>query len=429
MEPSPRHVGRQLGHYEVLALLGEGGMGAVYAARDTKLGRKVALKLLPSDFTDDPNRLRRFEQEARAASALNHPNILTIYEISETDGTQFIATEFVDRETIRQRMARAPMKIDEVLRVTEQVVSALAAAHEAGIIHRDIKPENIMLRRDGLVKVLDFGLAKLINQQTSDPEATTLAVVKTTPGVVMGTLPYMSPEQVLGRDLDHRSDVFSLGVVMYEMATGQSPFTGTIPTETLSRILHAQPEAMTRLNSEVPMRLELVVRKCLEKERENRYQTQDLAVALGNLRRESEVSEKGNNDQIVGDARAAAGTRVFKSQGIFSSRWTLLGVIALMVVLTVLSYWFLFHRGTAVTEAEIKSLAVLPFKSQIQEAKEDYLGLGIANEIITKVSQTGALTVRPTSAVRKYVNQDVLRATNFWIQSAKIRMSSGLWLR
>ncbi len=206
MEPSPRHVGRQLGHYEVLALLGEGGMGAVYAARDTMLGRKVALKLLPSDFTDDPNRLRRFEQEARAASALNHPNILTIYEIGETDGTQFIATEFVDGETIRQRMARAPMKIDKVLRVAEQVVAALAAAHEAGIIHRDIKPENIMLRRDGLVKVLDFGLAKLINQQTSDPEATTRAVVKTSPGVVMGTLPYMSPEQVLGRDLDHRCE-------------------------------------------------------------------------------------------------------------------------------------------------------------------------------------------------------------------------------
>ncbi len=232
-------VGQQLAHYEITALLGEGGMGAVYLARDTKLGRKVALKLLPSYFTKDADRLRRFEQEACAASSLNHPNILTIYEIGETDGTHFIATEFIEGETLRERMTGAPMKIGEVLHVAEQVASALAAAHEAGIIHRDIKPENIMVRRDALVKVLDFGLAKLAKQQATAVEATTRAMVNTSSEVVMGTVPYMSPEQALGRDLDHRSDLFSLGVLLYEMATGVSPFAGANSSETLDRILHA----------------------------------------------------------------------------------------------------------------------------------------------------------------------------------------------
>ena len=264
-------VGRQFGHYETLALLGEGGMGAVYLARDNKLGRKVALKLLPSYFTNDAERLRRFEREACAASSLNHPNILTIHEIGETNGTHFIATEFIEGETLRERMTGAPMKIDEVLHVAEQVASALAAAHEAGIIHRDIKPENVMVRRDELVKVLDFGLAKLSKQQATDMEATTLAPVLTSSGVVMGTVPYMSPEQALGREVDHRSDLFSLGVLLYEMASGESPFAGGNSGETLDRILHAEPEAMSRFNHEVPAELERIVGKCLEKDRERRY--------------------------------------------------------------------------------------------------------------------------------------------------------------
>ncbi|MCM3903524.1 MAG: serine/threonine protein kinase, partial [Pyrinomonadaceae bacterium] len=210
-------VGQRLSHFEIIALLGEGGMGTVYLARDTKLGRKVALKLLPTQFTRDADRLKRFEQEACAASALNHPSILTIYEIGETVGTHFIATEFIEGETLRERMTGAPMLIDELLDVAQQVASALAAAHEAGIIHRDIKPENVMVRRDSLVKVLDFGLAKLIRQQATDTEATMRAQVKTTTEVVLGTVPYMSPEQALGRDVDHRSDLFSLGVLLYEM--------------------------------------------------------------------------------------------------------------------------------------------------------------------------------------------------------------------
>ena len=211
----PRQATSQvLGHFRILSLLGKGGMGEVWLAEDLRLRRKVALKLLPSSFTKDADRLRRFEQEACAASALNHPNILTIHEIGETDGTPFMAAEFIEGDTLRQLITGAPMKIGQVLDVAEQVASALAAAHEVGIIHRDIKPENIMVRRDALVKVLDFGIAKLTKQQATDPEAITRPMVQTGSGVVMGTMPYMSPEQALGRDVDHRSDIFSLGAVL-----------------------------------------------------------------------------------------------------------------------------------------------------------------------------------------------------------------------
>ncbi|HEY7544126.1 MAG TPA: protein kinase, partial [Blastocatellia bacterium] len=292
-------VGSRIEHYQIISLLGAGGMGEVYLAQDTRLSRKVALKILPAYFTKSGQRLRRFHQEARAASALNHPNIITIYEIGETKGMHFIATEFIEGETLRDCLTGEPMKIIEVLDVAEQVASALSAAHEAGIIHRDIKPENIMRRRDGIVKVLDFGLAKIIDQKADDAEATGRVMVKTASGAVMGTVPYMSPEQSLGRDLDHRSDIFSLGVVLYEMATGRSPFSGSIASETLDRILHAQPEAMARFNSNAPAELERVVRKCLEKDRKHRYQSaRELLIDLRNLRREDDSiaqrSEKQN---------------------------------------------------------------------------------------------------------------------------------------
>src|SRR5215831_6352311 len=224
--------GRMISHYQVLSLLGAGGMGEVYLAEDTRLGRKVALKLLPRKFTQDRERALRFQQEARAASALNHPNILTIYEIGEFEGGHFIATEFIDGQTLRMLMC-AQIKLPAALDVATQVASALSAAHEAGIVHRDIKPENIMARRDGYIKVLDFGLAKLTEQfppgQTAaaDSAASTKGLVHTDPGKLMGTARYMSPEQIRGREVNGRSDIFSLGVVLYEMVTGRAPFGGT----------------------------------------------------------------------------------------------------------------------------------------------------------------------------------------------------------
>src|SRR5438132_2422129 len=221
-------VGESISHYRIVALLGTGGMGDVYLAQDISLGRQVALKLLPADFTRDPDRVRRFQQEARAASALNHPNIVTIHEIGQVDHRHFIAIEFIDGETLREAMRRAPMKLGEVLDVGAQTASALSAAHAAGIVHRDIKPENIMVRRDGIVKVLDFGIAKLEQEMAPaiDTQAATKLMIRTEPGRVMGTVAYMSPEQARGEEIDARSDLFSFGVVLYEMATGQPAFKG-----------------------------------------------------------------------------------------------------------------------------------------------------------------------------------------------------------
>ena len=221
-------AGTRFDRYEILSPLGKGGMGEVYLAQDTRLKRKVALKLLPASFTQNAERLRRFEQEAYAASALNHPNIITIYEIGESGEFHFIATEFIEGNTLRQQMADTRMNLREALEIAVQIASALAAAHAAGIVHRDIKPENIMLRPDGLVKVLDFGLAKLTESQAlaNDTDAVTVAASNTEPGVVMGTVRYMSPEQTRGLKVDGRSDIFSLGVVLYELVTGRAPFEG-----------------------------------------------------------------------------------------------------------------------------------------------------------------------------------------------------------
>jgi eukaryotic-like serine/threonine-protein kinase len=222
--------GTRFNQYEIIAPLGAGGMGEVYLAQDLRLGRKVALKLLPAAFTRDATRLRRFEQEARAASALNHPNIITIHEISECNDEYFIATEFIEGETLRQRLLGEKLPTVIAIDISMQIAAALATAHVAGITHRDIKPENVMLRRDGYVKVLDFGLAKLTEKQPSaatiDSEAATLAKVKTDPGTVVGTPQYMSPEQARGEELDGRSDIFSLGIVLYEMLAGRAPFEG-----------------------------------------------------------------------------------------------------------------------------------------------------------------------------------------------------------
>lgn len=240
-------VAQSISHYRILKKLGAGGMGEVYLAEDTRLGRKVALKLLSDELTRNEDRLHRFEQEARAASALSHPNILTIHDIGEEGSVHFIATEYIEGETLRQHMARTRMSLREALDVSVQAASALDAAHQAGIVHRDVKPENIMIRAGGHVKVLDFGLAKLTERPaTADTEAPTIAQVDTDPGTVMGTTDYMSPEQARGMKVDARTDIFSLGVVIYEMVTGRRPFEGTTKSHVIVSILEKEPPPLAR---------------------------------------------------------------------------------------------------------------------------------------------------------------------------------------
>src|SRR5262249_5940908 len=265
-------AGQRIGQYKILSLLGRGGMGEVYLAHDSKLGRKVALKLLPASFTQDKDRVRRFEQEARAASALNHPNILTIFDIEKIEGTHFIATEYIQGETLRQRIADGKMELSEALEMATQVASALSAAHQAGIAHRDIKPENIMLRPDGYAKVLDFGLAKLAERSVAgDTGSHVVTALKTDTGVVIGTTNYMSPEQAKGQNVDQRSDVFSCGTVFYEMVSGEQAFRYDSDVDTMHAIIHDEPPGLSSLRTKVPLAVERVLRRCLEKEPERRY--------------------------------------------------------------------------------------------------------------------------------------------------------------
>jgi len=330
-------VGRRLGHYQVLSPLGAGGMGEVYLAEDTKLGRKVAVKLLPAQFTQDAERVRRFEREARAASALNHPNIMTVHEIDEEDGAYFIVTEFIEGQTLRQQMQQsrlARLTLRAAIEVATQVASALAAAHAAGIVHRDIKPENIMVRPDGLVKVLDFGLAKLTELRIVDcglrneeaeilrqsppnnPQSAIHNPQLTGPGAVMGTVGYMSPEQVQGQDADHRSDLFALGSVLYEMLAGRRAFEGASAAEVMSAILRDEPEELQEINDQVPPPLGRIVRRCLEKRPEQRFQSaSDLSFALAAL---SAATLTPSGSRLKTSAALAG---VTKSVG----RWRLLG--------------------------------------------------------------------------------------------------------
>lgn len=290
-------AGQVVGHYQVIAPLGKGGMGEVYLASDTQLDRQVALKLLPAGLTGNKDRLSRFIQEAKTASSLNHPNIITIHDIGQAESAHFIATEFIDGHTIKHRMTHTRMELPDVLDVAIQAAGALEAAHAAGIIHRDIKPENIMLRPDGYVKVLDFGLAKLTETpRPSNPTDSAIATkVKayTEPGTVMGTVSYMSPEQARGHVLDPRTDVFSLGVVMYEMAAGRMAFAGETAIDTLVSILEKEPPPLDQYVPGVPAEFQRIISKALRKDREARYQTiKDLLIDLKSLREELAFLQK-----------------------------------------------------------------------------------------------------------------------------------------
>src|SRR6478672_9627067 len=266
-------VGQTIGHYKISKRIGTGGMGEVYLATDMTAGRKAALKLLPMRFTGDAERLKRFQQEAHAVVGLNHPNILTVYEIGEDHSTHYIASELIDGETLRQRLERARIEVGEAVDIAIQVASALAAAHEAGIVHRDINPGNIMLRPDGYVKVLDFGIAKLAEQEApaTMPKDEALLLVETNLGSILGTVPYMSPEQACGAPVDKGSDIWSLGLVLYQMVTGHKPLIGDTPREVMTSILEKEPPPLTSYNKQTPTELQQIITKALRKDRGERY--------------------------------------------------------------------------------------------------------------------------------------------------------------
>ncbi|MCA1623901.1 MAG: protein kinase, partial [Acidobacteria bacterium] len=414
-------IEQTISHYRIVKKLGAGGMGEVYLAEDTTLNRRVALKFLPAEYTRNEERLRRFKQEAKSASALNHPNILTIHEVGEADGHHFIATEFIDGETLRAALRRAgKMKTGEALNVAAQAASALAAAHEAGIVHRDIKPENIMLRRDDYVKVLDFGLAKLTEKATSqaiDLDAPTKPLAHTQTGAIVGTVQYMSPEQARGLTVDARTDIWSLGCVLYEMIAGRTPFAGETVTDMLVAIVEKEPPPLKHLTSEqIPGELDWIITKTLRKNPDERYQmSKELFVDLQRLRQKLEIEahlERSAPPETRGEtvtanvAARSAAKRTEQLRHFLSARRTFLyAAVLIALVLGALAYmWRWRQTSVAPPQPAIKSLAVLPLKSL--DSGENYLGLGIADAVIRRISQTGELTVRPTSAVRRYLNEE-----------------------
>lgn len=418
-----------LSHYRIVSKLGAGGMGEVYLAQDTKLNRKVALKILPPELAANRDRMRRFVQEAQAAAALNHPNIAHIYEIGESDDRNFIAMEFVDGVTLRAKIHDEKSDLRTLLKHLLQVADGLAKAHGSGIVHRDLKPDNIMITVDGHAKVLDFGLAKLLEtrpestDETGEAATALMPVQHSTPGVVMGTVGYMSPEQAKAKPVDQRSDIFSFGCILYEAATGRKPFAGDSVVDTLHKIIHDPAPAISDFNPSASPELQRVIRKCLAKEPAKRYQTiRDTANDLEELIEEmkgmpimersvapstsaSTRSGPGGTDQYVRAETTVSSTHSPSSSAeyIVSEFKRHKFVVALVLVLLVGSAVGLFlyknagNRGTA-----IDSIAVLPFQNRSSDADTEYLSDGLAESLIYRLSQLPNLKVSPTSSVMRY---------------------------
>ncbi|HKZ81015.1 MAG TPA: protein kinase [Pyrinomonadaceae bacterium] len=398
----PRHASAglaprtRLGRYEIRSHLGAGGMGEVYLAQDTDLERTVAIKVLPRAAAAESQSMRRFIQEAKAVSALNHPNIITIFEIGKVDSVHFMATEFVEGITLFEHMKRSRMTLNEILDVAIQVASALAVAHEPGIVHRDIKPENIMLRQDGYVKVLDFGLAKLTEPQTATPDANTRELVRTKPGLILGTCQYMSPEQARGEEVDRRTDIWSLGVVMYEMITGRPPFSGKTTTDLLASILMIEPKSLSEPSSQFPEELTRIVMTALAKKRAERYQSAgDLLTDLRLLKQRLDFEsgmERITRSVDESSVRTLSPAEVKTTQPVRSAPRT--------------------RRLTKATprrqaRRSIDSLAILPLANISDEPEMEYLSDGITESIINTLSQIPKLRVMARSTVFRYKGKEV----------------------
>ncbi len=389
-EQTQSRVGQHIGSYQILRHLGTGGMGDVYLAQDSRLGRSVALKLLPDYFTADKDRVQRFQREARAASALSHPNVATIYEIGEADGVSYIAMEYVEGQTLAARISGRPLGTEQIKSIVIQVADALDEAHTKGIVHRDIKSANVMITRRDQVKVLDFGLAKIQQPEQSTPGSDVSTQAKTEPGIVMGTVAYMSPEQALGRDVDHRTDIFSLGIVMYEMVTGRLPFSGASTSETIDKIVHAQPEAIARFNYNVPGELERITRKCLEKDPGRRYQSaREIVIDLKNLDRSLESGPLPAEPSGIGR--------------LTHQWWFTRVVFALVLVVASVALY-----GTMIHSEAIDSIAVLPFLNVNGDPETEYLSDGLAESLIRSLSELPTINkVIALGSVLRYKGQNV----------------------
>jgi serine/threonine protein kinase/Flp pilus assembly protein TadD len=392
--------GTRLGDYEIQSLLGAGGMGEVYRARDLRLRRDVAVKVLPSVVSSDPERVRRFEQEATAAAALNHPNILAVHQLGTYAGTPYLVSELLEGETLREQISRARIAPRRAIDYGVQIAHGLSAAHEKGIVHRDLKPENLFLTKDGHVKILDFGLAKLTQAQPASAHSAPTIGGETEPGLIMGTVGYMSPEQVRGQTADHRADIFALGAILYEMLTGKRAFQKPTSPETMNAILNEDPREISQIVSNVPPALQRIVHRCLEKTPERRFQsTRDLTFAL----------------EALSDSGAIRG-EAFGDRSGLSWNWISASTIALVlaaVVGTVLAFspatvsrWRdrLLRWSSAGSRTEIRSLVVLPLQNLSGDPGQEYFADGMTEQLTADLGQIGALRVISRTSAMHYKN-------------------------
>src|SRR5215468_9404370 len=394
-------IGESIGHYRIESLIGVGGMGEVYLARDERLGRRVALKFLPERLTANNTQLSRFKSEARAASALNHPNILTVYEIGTEGNRHFIATEFIEGVTLRAALGRGRMSVHEALEIAMQVASALAAAHEAGVVHRDIKPENIMIRPDGYVKVLDFGLAKLTEQKSaSNNQAFTITRTQhTLAGLVVGTPRYMSPEQARGQPADARSDIWSLGAVIYEMVAGVPAFYGETPTDCIASILKTEAPPLARVAPASPSELQSILHKALRKNRDERYQKiAEMLADLRSLKAKLERAASGPEIEPVWLWTAAAAIVVVGIGTFFFARYRSLPIATHAPS----SSAIVSTEPSAPANIPEKSIAVLPFENRSRDADNAYFADAIQDEILTRLSKIADLKVISRTSTQHY---------------------------